>query len=73
MADIHRILTQNAARFVGLEKEIGTLETGKRADILLINGDVRDNIYQLIGTVRVVLKDGKVVVDKRKVLEAAPR
>ena len=73
MADIHRILTQNAARFVGLEKEIGTLETGKRADILLINGDVRDNIYQLIGTVRVVLKDGKVVVDKRKVLETAPR
>ena len=72
MADIHRILTQNAARFVGLEKEIGTLETGKRADILLINGDVRDNIYQLIGTVKVVLKDGKIVVDKRPVPARAP-
>jgi imidazolonepropionase-like amidohydrolase len=65
MADIHKILTANAARFVGMEKEIGTLEQGKRADILLLNGDVRDNIYQLIGTVKVVLKDGKVIVDKR--------
>ena len=66
MADIHKILTQNAARFVGMDKETGTLETGKRADILLLNGDVRDNIYELIGTVKVVLKDGKIVVDKRQ-------
>jgi imidazolonepropionase-like amidohydrolase len=66
MADIHKILTQNAARFVGMDKEIGTLEQGKQADILLLNGDVRDNIYQLIGTVKVVLKDGKIVVDKRQ-------
>jgi imidazolonepropionase-like amidohydrolase len=66
MADIHKILTQNAAAYVGMEKETGTLETGKRADILLINGDVRDNIYQLIGTAKVVLKDGKIVVDKRQ-------
>jgi imidazolonepropionase-like amidohydrolase len=73
MADIHRILTQNAARFVGLEKEIGTLETGKWADILLINGDVRDNIYQLIGTVKVVLREGKIVVDKRQARSAAQR
>jgi imidazolonepropionase-like amidohydrolase len=66
MADIHKILTQNAAAYVGMEKEIGTLEQGKRADILLMGGDVRDNIYQLIGTAKVVLKDGKIVVDKRQ-------
>jgi imidazolonepropionase-like amidohydrolase len=65
MANIHKILTQNAARFVGLENEIGTLEQGKRADILLFPGDVRTHIYELIGTAKVVLKDGKIVVDKR--------
>jgi imidazolonepropionase-like amidohydrolase len=66
MADIHKILTENAARYVGMEKEIGTLEQGKRADILLFPGDVRDNIYEIIGTAKVVLKDGKIVVDKRQ-------
>jgi imidazolonepropionase-like amidohydrolase len=64
-ADIHKILTSNSARFVGLENEIGTLEAGKRADILLLNGNALDNIYGLVGTVRTVFKDGRVVVDKR--------
>jgi imidazolonepropionase-like amidohydrolase len=65
MADIHKILTQNAARYVGLENEIGTLEPGKRADIVLFGGDVRSHIYEIIGTAKVVMKDGKIVVDKR--------
>lgn len=63
--DLHKILTSNSSRFVGLENEIGTLEVGKRADIVLIQGDVMDHIYQLIGTVKTVFKDGRVVVDKR--------
>ena len=65
MADIHKIMTQNGARFVGLENEIGTLEQGKRADIVLFGGDVQNNIYELIGTAKVVFRDGKIVVDKR--------
>jgi cytosine/adenosine deaminase-related metal-dependent hydrolase len=64
MADIHRIIGPNAARYVGMADQIGTLEPGKLADILLIDGNPTLNIYEMLKT-KVVLKEGKVVVDKR--------
>ena len=64
MADIHRIIGPNAARYVGMADQIGTLEAGKLADIILIDGNPTLNIYEMLKT-RVVLKEGKVVVDKR--------
>jgi imidazolonepropionase-like amidohydrolase len=64
MADIHRIIGPNAARFVGMADQIGTLEVGKLADIILLDGDPTKNIYEMLKT-KVVLKDGKIVVDKR--------
>jgi imidazolonepropionase-like amidohydrolase len=64
MADIHRIIGANAARYVGMADQIGTLEAGKLADIILIDGDVTKNIYEMLKT-KVVLKEGTVVVDKR--------
>jgi imidazolonepropionase-like amidohydrolase len=64
MADIHRIIGPNAARYVGMADQIGTLEAGKLADIILIDGNPTLNIYEMLKT-RVVVKEGKVVVDKR--------
>ena len=64
MADIHRIMGPNSARYVGMETQIGTLEPGKLADIILIDGNPTLNIYEMLKT-KVVLKEGKVVVDKR--------
>jgi imidazolonepropionase-like amidohydrolase len=64
MADIHRIIGPNSARYVGMEKEIGTIEPGKLADIILIDGNPTLNIYEMLKT-KVVLKAGQVVVDKR--------
>ena len=64
MPDIFKLMGPNSARFVGLADEIGTLEAGKRADIILLDGNPTLNIYEMLKT-RVVLKDGKVVVDKR--------
>ena len=64
MADIHRIIGPNAARYVGLGDQIGTLEPGKLADIILIDGNPTLNIYEMLKT-KVVLKEGKVVIDKR--------
>jgi hypothetical protein len=64
MADIHRIMGPNSARYVGMEKEIGTLEAGKLADIILLDGNPTQNIYEMLKT-KVVVKEGKVVVDKR--------
>jgi imidazolonepropionase-like amidohydrolase len=65
MADIHKIIGPNAARYVGMADQIGTLEPGKLADIILIDGDVTQNIYEMLKT-KVVLREGKVVVDKRQ-------
>jgi len=64
MADIHRIIGQNAARYVGMADQIGTLESGKLADIILIDGNPTLNIYEMLKA-KVVLKEGKVVIDKR--------
>ena len=64
MADIHRIMGPNSARYVGMADKIGTLEAGKLGDIVLIDGNPTLNIYEMLKT-KVVLKEGKVVVDKR--------
>ncbi len=64
MQDIHRIIGPNSARYVGMADQIGTLEPGKLADIILIDGNPMLNIYEMLET-KVVLKGGTVVVDKR--------
>ncbi len=64
MADIHRIMGPNSARYVGMDSQIGTLEAGKLADIILLDGNPTQNIYEMLKT-KVVVKEGKVVVDKR--------
>jgi imidazolonepropionase-like amidohydrolase len=35
-----QIATQNGARFLGLEAETGSVAVGKRADLVLLNGDL---------------------------------
>jgi hypothetical protein len=65
MPDIHRIIGPNSARFVGMADQIGTLEPGKLADIVLLDGNPLLNIYEMLKT-KVVLKEGAVVVDKRE-------
>jgi imidazolonepropionase-like amidohydrolase len=64
MADIHRIMGPNSARYVGMADKIGTLEAGKLADIILLDGNPTLNIYEMLKT-KVVLKEGRIVVDKR--------
>jgi imidazolonepropionase-like amidohydrolase len=62
--DIVTILTRNAAIAVGLGDETGTLEPGKLADIVIIDGDPLADIHAVLD-VEVVIKEGKIVVDKR--------
>ncbi len=64
MPDIFRIMGPNTAAYVDMADQIGTLEAGKLADIILIDGNPLENIYPMLKT-KVVLKGGKVVVDKR--------
>jgi len=57
-------LTRNAATLLGLGDELGTIEAGKIADIVIIDGDPLTDISDL-ERVRVVIQGGKVVVDRR--------
>jgi len=62
--DIVRILTKNAATVIGKSKDIGTIEVGKMADLVILDGDPLASIDDLL-KVKTVIKDGQVVVDKR--------
>jgi imidazolonepropionase-like amidohydrolase len=62
--DIIKMMGPNTAAFIAKSQELGTLESGKLADIVLIDGDPLDLIYDLLN-VKVVVKGGSLVVDKR--------
>jgi len=46
------------ARAMGLEKELGTIEAGKRADLILVNGNPLEDIHN-IRNVEFVMTSGK--------------
>ena len=62
--DIIRILTKNAAAAIGRSDDLGTLEPGKLADIVMIDGNPLAETSDLL-KVAVVVRDGRVVIDKR--------
>jgi imidazolonepropionase-like amidohydrolase len=64
MRDIIRIMGPNTASYIQMEDELGTLEAGKIADIVLLDGDPLEGYWNLLKT-KVVVKGGRVVVDKR--------
>lgn len=52
------IATRNSARILGVDQELGTIEPGKIADLVLVNGRPDENIQDIYKTARVFL-DGK--------------
>ncbi|MBI3938391.1 MAG: amidohydrolase family protein [Betaproteobacteria bacterium] len=55
--------TSNAARILGLEKELGTIEAGKLADIIVVEGDpLRD--LSTLRRVKTVIRDGHIVTEE---------
>lgn len=69
MAPMEAILTttRNAAEALGMEEDIGTIEAGKFADILAIDGDPLDDIRVLQDRkkIHMVMKEGDIFVDRR--------
>jgi imidazolonepropionase-like amidohydrolase len=60
--------TQNGARFLGRQEDIGTIAPGKRADLIVVHGDPAAHIAD-IENVEVVFKDGA-GYDPQRLLEA---
>ena len=55
--------TVNASRLLGMEKDLGTLEAGKFADLIAVAGNPVEDITEL-QRVKFVMKDGQIVVNK---------
>lgn len=82
--EVIRSATLNGAQALGMEKEIGTVEVGKLADIVVIDANPLQNLQYLYGTgavylneknevtrkggVKYTIKDG-IVYDAKKLLE----
>jgi len=61
--DIIQMLTKNAAAAIGRSEDLGTIEAGKLADLVLIDGNPLTDLYDLLDVVLVV-RDGRIVIDK---------
>jgi imidazolonepropionase-like amidohydrolase len=64
MRDVVEIMGPNSAAYINMADDLGTLEAGKLADIVLVNGDPMEGYWHMLDA-QVVLKEGVVVVDKR--------
>ena len=63
MADIIKLMGPNTASYLGESAQVGTLEPGKRADLVILDGNPLEGYWNMLKT-KVVVKGGVVVVDK---------
>jgi imidazolonepropionase-like amidohydrolase len=63
-----KICTLNGAVYLGRTKDIGTVEKGKKADLVLINGDIEKDIKNIRNT-EIVFKNG-IGFDSKKIFDS---
>ena len=62
--DLIKMMGPNSASYIQMGDQLGTLEAGKLADLILLDGDPREGYWNWLKT-KVVVKGGTIVVDKR--------
>jgi imidazolonepropionase-like amidohydrolase len=68
-AEAIRAATYNAARSAAMEHEIGSIQTGRRADLLLVRGNPHQQLDDL-SSVTAVYKDGRLEVEYGRLLRS---
>jgi imidazolonepropionase-like amidohydrolase len=64
MQDIIKLMGPNSASYIQMGDQLGTLEPGKLADLILLDGNPLDGYWNMLNA-KVVFKGGVMVVDKR--------
>jgi imidazolonepropionase-like amidohydrolase len=64
MKDLIKMMGPNSASYIQMSDQLGTLEAGKLADLILLDGDPLEGYWNWLKT-KVVVKAGVIVVDKR--------
>ena len=63
-----KLSTLNGAIYLGVDKETGSVEVGKKADLILINGDLLNDVSK-IREMEIVFKNG-VGFNSKKIFES---